>query len=307
MVDAVTTPAPGRAPEPVLLAVGHGTRDPEGAEVMRALVRRVGELAPGIEVRDAYLDNASPSVTRALTDLAASGATAATVLPLLLTAASHSKGDLPGAVQASRLRAPQLALAYGRPLGPHPALLEVLAQRLAEAGADLDREDTSVVLAAVGALDPDANAEVAKTARLLWEGRAWPMVEAAYLTATTPGVGEAVTRLARLGARRVALAPYALAPGFLPRKAAREAGAAAREADVELVVAEPLGVTDTLARLVLERHVEALRGDLRMNCDVCAYRVPFPGYEHRVGAPQEPHDHPDDPEPHDPGAGAASG
>jgi sirohydrochlorin cobaltochelatase len=289
--------------EPVLLAVGHGTRDAEGAEVMRALVRRVGELAPGVVVRDAYLDNASPSVTRALTELAGSGVRAATVVPLLLTAASHSKGDLPGAVQASRLRAPQLALAYGRPLGPHPALLEALAQRLAEAGAAPDRDDTSVVLAAVGALDPDANAEVAKMARLLWEGRAWPMVEAAYLTATTPGVGEAVTRLARLGAGRVALAPYALAPGFLPRKAAREARAAADAAAVELVVAEPLGVSDVLAGLVLERHAEAIRGDLRMNCDVCAYRVPFPGYEHRVGAVQEPHAHPDDPET----AGAAGG
>ncbi len=287
-------PAPVTPPRPGLLAVGHGTRDAEGAAVVRALVRRVRKLAPDLDVRDAYVDNASPSVGAALDALAAEGVPHASVVPLLLTAASHSKGDLAASVQASRLRNPALRLDYGRPLGPHPALLEVLADRLAEAGAGPDRDDTGVVLAAVGALDPDGNADVVKTARLLWEGRSWPYVEAAFLTATRPGVGEVVRRLARLGVRRVALAPYAIAPGLLPRKAAEQAAEAAEAEGLELVVAAPLGVHDALAGLVLERHREALGRDIRMNCDVCAYRVPFPGYAARVGAPQEPHTHPDE-------------
>ena len=73
-----------------LLAVGHGTRDPEGAAVVRALVRRVGELAPDLDVRDAYVDNASPSVGAALDALAGDGVGRASVVPLLLTAASVS-------------------------------------------------------------------------------------------------------------------------------------------------------------------------------------------------------------------------
>ena len=32
-----------------------------------------------------------------------------------------------------------------------------------------------------------------------------------------------------------------------------------------------------------------------MNCDMCVYRTARPGFEHRVGAPQHPHDHPHDP------------
>jgi sirohydrochlorin cobaltochelatase len=31
-----------------------------------------------------------------------------------------------------------------------------------------------------------------------------------------------------------------------------------------------------------------------MNCDACLYRIPFPGREASVGAPQVPHTHPDD-------------
>ncbi|GGO16620.1 hypothetical protein GCM10010116_33510 [Microbispora rosea subsp. aerata] len=56
-----------------------------------------------------------------------------------------------------------------------------------------------------------------------------------------------------------------------------------------------IGPAPALADLVLERYHEALRGGIRMNCDTCLYRVPLPGHEHRVGAAQHPHHHPDDP------------
>jgi sirohydrochlorin cobaltochelatase len=31
-----------------------------------------------------------------------------------------------------------------------------------------------------------------------------------------------------------------------------------------------------------------------MNCDACLHRIALPGREASVGAPQQPHDHPDD-------------
>jgi cobalt/nickel transport system ATP-binding protein len=46
-----------------------------------------------------------------------------------------------------------------------------------------------------------------------------------------------------------------------------------------------LGPDRRLARVVLERYREALTGDVRMNCDLCAYRVRLPSYEDKVGAP----------------------
>jgi sirohydrochlorin cobaltochelatase len=63
---------------------------------------------------------------------------------------------------------------------------------------------------------------------------------------------------------------------------------------MDVVVSAPLGSTASLAALVLERYDEALGTDIRMNCDACLYRVPFPGREESVGAPQRPHTHPDD-------------
>jgi sirohydrochlorin cobaltochelatase len=272
----------------VLLGVAHGSRDPASQAVVQGLVERAAALRPGLRTCTAYVDNASPSVRAALASLVEDGVRDVAVLPLLLTPASHSKTDVAGSVQAGRLDHPGLRLRYGRPLGPHPALVDVLAQRLAEAGAS---PQDPVLLVAGGALDPDANAQVAHTARLLWEGRAFESVDVAFASTTRPTVPEALERLRRLGHTRVSMARYFLGPGYLPRLVVTQA---ASVEGVEVVASAPLGVSDALAGLLLDRYDEALAGDIRMNCDVCLYRVPLPGREDAVGAAQEPHTHPDD-------------
>ena len=65
-----------------------------------------------------------------------------------------------------------------------------------------------------------------------------------------------------------------------------------------MAVAGYLGDCAGLADLVVERSHEALHGDIRMNCDTCAYRVLLPGFEDKHHAPQTPHHHPDDPAHH---------
>lgn len=272
----------------VLLGVAHGSRDPASQEVARELLGRAAALRGGLRTADAYVDNASPSIRSALAELAADDVQDVVVLPLLLTPASHSKTDVAASVQAGRREHPALRLRYGRPLGPHPVLVELLARRLREAGA---ADEDPVVLVAGGAIDPDANAQVAATARLLFEGRGWPSVDVAFASTARPSVPEALERLRAQGFSRVSVARYFLGPGLLPRLVERQA----RSVDgLDVVVSEPLGATDDLADLLLARYDEALRGDIRMNCDVCLHRIPMPGREGAVGVPQRPHDHPDD-------------
>jgi len=270
---------------PVLLAVAHGSREPRSDEVLQDLLALVRERQPTVPARLAYLDHSAPTVAAEVAGLLAGGARVV-VVPLLLTAAMHSKSDLAGVVRAARADHPGAALAYARPLGPHPLLLAAVQRRLAAAGAG---PADAVVLAAAGSADPDANAEVAGQARRLWEWRAGaggaaPPVEPAFASATAPSVGEAVTRLRRLGHPAVSVAPYFLAPGRLPDLVAQQAGDARR--------AGVLGADDGVATLVVERYREALAGDLRMNCDTCRYRVAWPGRAGDVGAPQHPRPHP---------------
>ncbi|MET7708647.1 uroporphyrinogen-III C-methyltransferase [Micromonospora sp. NPDC005413] len=285
-----------------LVIVGHGTRSAAGVDQFAALVERVRRRGDVGDVEGGFIELSRPPLTDAVGALVARGHQALVALPLVLTAAGHGKGDIPAAMFREQQRHPGLSYRYGRPLGPHPLLHDALEQRIDAvlAGADpagaADRADTWVALIGRGSTDPDANAEVAKVARLLWEGRGYAGVEPGFISLAQPSVPAVLERLRRLGARRIVVSPYFLFAGVLPdRIVAQSAEFAAAHPDLDVRVAGVIGDCDALADLVLERHVEALGGDIRMNCDTCAYRVLMPGFADKVGRPQRPHDHPDDP------------
>jgi len=283
---------------PVLLVVGHGTRDDSGAEDFRRFVQRVAaRVAPrGIPTGGGFIELSRPPLADAVAGLVGAGHHRFAAVPLMLAAAGHAKGDIPAALAREQVRHPGTTYAYGRPLGPHPTLLRLLGERLDEEVPREEQAGTTVVLVGRGSTDPDANAEVAKVARLLYETRRLQSVETAYVSLAAPGVPAALERCRLLGAERVVVLPYFLFSGVLPdRIAAQTERWSDRHPEVEVRLAGLLGDCDGLADLVVERYEEALGGDIRMNCDTCVYRAPLSGFEARVGQPQTPHHHPDDP------------
>jgi sirohydrochlorin cobaltochelatase len=286
--------AGGAGERPALLIAGHGTREEAGARELHALAGRVRALAPGLRVASGFIELSPPPVTRAAADLVAAGARDVVVVPLMLLAAGHAKNDIPALLIRCRAEHPGVRFRYGRDLGLHPDLLAVVDERLAATVPVGERPGTAVLLVGRGASDPDANADLAKLGRLLWEGRPWPMVEVCYAGITDPLVPAGLDRLWRLGARRIVAMPYLLFTGRLEARIhAQCAEFAAAHPEVEVRVAGHLGPDDRVARLVLARYREAIDGDPRMNCDLCIHRVALPGFEHKVGAVAVPHFHPE--------------
>ncbi len=285
---------------PPLLLVGHGTRSDAGVAEFTRLVgqvrARTGGRVPAVD--GGFIELARPSVADAVVGLVAArsgGPGRIVAVPLVLTAAGHGKGDIPAALARELVRHPGLSYRYGRPLGPHPVLQNILAARIDTALAGAPRRDTHVVLVGRGSTDPDANAEIAKVTRLLWEGRGYGGAEFCFISLAEPSVPAALHRAVLLGARRIVVAPYFLFPGVLPDRVVTQSREfAAGHPRLEVAVAGLIGACDELAGLVLERYDEALGGDIRMNCDTCAYRVALPGFTDKVGRPQVPHYHPGD-------------
>ena len=281
---------------PALLVIGHGTKSESGCAQFAELVDRVQLRVPHVDVAGGFLELAPPPIQDAVARLVAAGHDTIDVVPLVLVAAGHSKGDIPAALEREKLRHPGLCFRYGRPLGPHPDLLAVAEARLADLVPREQWGSTAVVLVGRGATDPDANSEVAKTARLLQEGRGIGTVETAFVSLAQPSVAQGLDRTDRLGYERVVVLPWFLFSGVLPDRIADQTRAwAEQHPHFEVHPAGLIGPGDELAGVVLERWAEIGGGDLRMNCDTCAYRVALPGFEDKVGAAQTPHDHPDDP------------
>ncbi|MBD2898507.1 sirohydrochlorin chelatase [Spirillospora sp. NPDC000708] len=235
-----------------MVAVAHGSRDPRAAATVTELAGAVRALRPGLPVQASFLDHAPPAPDRALDALAGDGAAEAVVLPLLLTAAYHSKTDLPGVLNRVRARWPRLALRTARTLGPHPLLTDALERRLSEAGVEPGDPDTAVVLVAAGSSDPAANATIWRLARE-WRSRGWRGVVPAFASASRPTPAEAVAALRDAGAPRVAVASYFLAPGYFADKVRAESLEAGAWA-----VSPVLGAAPEVAELVVHRYDEAL-------------------------------------------------
>ncbi|MFI9154019.1 sirohydrochlorin chelatase [Streptomyces sp. NPDC053367] len=232
---------------PALVVIAHGSRDPRHAATVHALVERVRSLRPGLRVETGFLDFNIPSVQGVLESLAAEGVRDVVALPLLLTRAFHAKADIPAVLRD----APRgMRVHQADVLGPSPLLLAALERRLYEAGlSPADKSRTGVVLASAGSTDPEAIAVIAAIARE-WRHTGWCAVRPAFASASLPRTEDAVRELRALGCEKVAVAPYVLAPGFLPDRIAR----GAQEADV---LAEVLGEAPEVAHLLLERYENA--------------------------------------------------
>jgi sirohydrochlorin ferrochelatase len=241
-----------------LVAVAHGSADPRAAAAIGELVPLVARRAAdrGLSVPDlrvAYLGHAAPSVPQVMRTFGPD--TQVAVLPLLLTAAYHSKTDIPRLL--ARAGKP---VTYGDPLGPHPLLLRALERRLPEAAFENPAE-TGVVLAAAGSSDPGANATIAGLAAQWQAAVGWFAVRPAYASAVSPAAAggqgstapaQAVTELLRAGARRVVVASYLLAPGLFADRI-RDASLAAGAAEVS----PALGAVPEVADIILDRYQEA--------------------------------------------------
>ncbi len=291
----------GSATGPACLLIGHGTRSAPGVAELRGFVAGMAAARPEVDTAAGYIEFVEPGLDEAIDGLVAGGAGHVVGLPLVLLGAGHLKDDGPAAFTRARARHPGVRFSYARDLGVHPDVLAVVTERAVAAAARLPGgEADAVVVVGRGSSDPDANADLAKAARLLADGRhlgapipggpaaapALGTVVPAFVSLARPDVTTALERAVRLGARRIAVVPYFLFTGRLVDRIEDEvAGWAATHPDHAVVTGAHMGADRRLVSLAWHRYDEAAGGPVHMNCDGCLYRAPLPGYEHRVAAP----------------------
>ncbi|MGO9558971.1 MAG: sirohydrochlorin chelatase [Acidimicrobiales bacterium] len=283
--------------QPALLLIGHGSRSTAGVAQFWQFTDVLQLAAPHLQIGSGLIEFAAPSLDEAIDTLVAEGAAGVVAVPLVLLGAGHMKDDGPAALARARTRHPEIPFAYARDLGVHPLVLEAVESKTRAAVHHLPRRaaepsDAAVVLVGRGSTDPDANGDLYKAARLLADHRSiggdetLDEVQPAFVSLARPSIAEALDRLHRLGASRIAVVPYFLFTGVLVDRIADEANEwASAHPEVTLVCGEEIGPDARIAQLVLERFEEAVSGEARMNCDACCYRVPMPGYTERVGSP----------------------
>ena len=166
-----------------VMVCGHGSRDPQAVAEFSVLAERLKTAFPSWPVDYGYLEFARPIIRDGLDQLAAAGARHILAVPGMLFAAGHAKNDIPSVLNTYGFGRPELKIEYGRELGIDPKMIRAAGARIREAldaaGPDIPLHDTLLVVVGRGASDPDANSNVAKVTRMLWEGFGFGWAETA--------------------------------------------------------------------------------------------------------------------------------
>jgi sirohydrochlorin cobaltochelatase len=277
-----------------VMICGHGSRDTDAIREFDAMVAALRGRLPDLPVGSGFLEFARPIIREGLDELKAKGAKRILALPAMLFAAGHVKNDLPWELNTWASENPGIKVEFGRDLAIDLKLVEAAQQRIEEAEArakrPATREETLLVVVGRGTNDPDANSNVAKIARMLWEGMGFGWATVAYSGVAHPRTNACLSRAVRLGFRRIVVFPYFLFNGILVKRIHEHTDeVAASNTDVEFLKADYLNAHPRVLDAFVERLGEIDQGKNAMNCMVCKYRTQIVGYEADVGAVQAGH------------------
>jgi sirohydrochlorin cobaltochelatase len=245
---------------------GHGSRDKDGIKEFLTLSSKFKEREPQRIVECGFLEFAKPTIDEAITKCVQDGINNIVVIPGVLMAAGHAKNDMPS---------------------------EVIAMS-AEKNSKLNtaRKDTLLMTVGRGSSDPDANSNVAKVSRMLWEGMGFGWAETSFIGVTQPLLQDALERSMKMGFKRIIIFPYFLFTGILVKRIFSVIDEFQEKfPNIEFLKAPYLNYDELIIDVFMERAREVPFGLQNMNCQMCKYREQVVGFEHEVGAPQAGHHH----------------
>ncbi|MGF1479739.1 MAG: sirohydrochlorin chelatase [Cyanophyceae cyanobacterium] len=263
-----------------LLMIGHGTKDSQGRQTFLDFAQAYQALDPSRPVVPCFLELTRPTIQEGVDYCVERGYTELSALPILLFAARHNKFDVTNELDRTRQRHPEVQFFYGRHFGIAPDILQLWRKRLAHLDElqhnpnRMTRSDTVLLFVGRGSSDPDANGDVYKMARLLWEGSGYHTVETCFIGITHPRLEEGFRRARLYQPRRIIVLPYFLFTGVLVKKIfSLTAQQQEQYPHISMTCLPEMGIQPLLLQVLRERELETQLGQVQMNCEMCKFRL----------------------------------
>jgi sirohydrochlorin cobaltochelatase len=274
-----------------IMVCGHGSRNQNAAREFATVAEGLKARYPDVPVEYGYLEFCNPVISEGLDRLRAKGVTRVLAVPGMLFAAGHAKNDIPSVLNTYQAQNPGTVINYGRELGIDLKMIRAAGARIQEALDTANRDqgevalhDTLLMVVGRGSSDPDANSNVSKVMRMLWEGFGFGWGETCYSGVTFPLVGPGLSHAAKLGYKRIIVFPYFLFTGVLVKRIYSETDAvAANHPEIQFIKASYLSDHPLVIDTFQDRVQEIVDGQALMNCQMCKYREQVLGFEARSG------------------------
>jgi sirohydrochlorin ferrochelatase len=242
-----------------ILYICHGSRVKKACEQAITFIKKCMAQSPVSIQEFCFLELASPTIEEAYEKCVQRGADKIIVLPVFLLTAVHAKEDIPKELERIRKRFPHVEMVYGRPIGVHHHMIDILIERLHETGEDLS-EDSMVLLIGRGSSDPDVKRDLTHIAHLLKRKAGLSRVDTCYLTAAKPGLEEALFTAKQSSYKKIFIIPYLLFTGILMNTIQKTIKNGFADGEKEYILCNYLGYHPLIGNILQERFAEISGG-----------------------------------------------
>lgn len=276
-----------------VLLIGHGSRQSAGNEEILRFAAVWRARHPDWRIEACFIEHAEVLLDMGL-DNAASGSRQVIAVPLIINAAGHVKMDIPQAIEAARMRHPDVEFICVPPLGMGHEIYDILRQRIGHLVHELaipDPHTTGIILLGRGSSDAGANGEIAKMARWLFEEMQHELVDIAFTSITLPRLETVVQRQAKLGMTQIVIQPIYLFTGVLIERI-REQVAHLRQCypHITFALGGYFGFDEGVYAITDARVRDHAATGGMLECEGCKYRLAA-AHDHHHHHHHHAHDH----------------
>jgi sirohydrochlorin cobaltochelatase len=260
-----------------IMICAHGNHDDSVVDEFNKLAKNMRERFPKYDVGTGFLGSTRRVLRAEIEKLIERGAKKIIFLPSMLFDSRYMENNLSYEINNFASFHPNIEFICIHELAIDPKLLTAIRDRIEECEAaaltSIDRKETLLMVVGRGTNDADANSNVHKVARMLWEGLGFGWAEVSYSSGAYPLVNEGMTHAMKLGYKRIIVFPYFLFTGTLVHSIYAWANAAQKaNPDVEVLNAPHLNDHTQLIDCFVDSIDVALVGSNAMNCLSCKYR-----------------------------------
>jgi len=238
-------------PKPIVLIVGHGSREAAANRQFKDLVRQYAIQNPRSNITYGFLELARPSIREELERLA-SFTTEIQVLPLFLFAAGHINQDFPQIFRVFSAKHPHVKIKMTNILGSDQRMAELAYIRTMPLKGQ--RSKTTVLMVGRGSKNKRVLKDFAKIVRIFRKKGQFKQVFHCYFDIAEPNFEKTLKKMALLRPVHLWAVPYLLFNGKLISKIKERMKRFSKEYPmVQVQVAEPLGAHPLLFKVMDDR------------------------------------------------------
>jgi sirohydrochlorin cobaltochelatase len=249
-----------------VILCGHGTRSNEGYMEFLELSRKFATQYPEFAIVCGFLEFNKPNFEEALQELVTKGIQTIIILPVFLFTGVHLQYDIPLAFSKLAKKYSKINIKMARQIGVCDQLTELTDKLIADSRTyNTQNFDSSLLLAGVGASLKEANADLAKLTRLVWEQSGFGFATYAFVSKMTkPSIKEGLELLEKLSYNCIVVVPVLLFSGYYLQDIFHTVDNFSKTTQKEIIVSKPFGSDNLILQALAVRMLEAIDGKVNL-------------------------------------------